>query len=121
MMKNNHCVIALSAAIISLSCVNCQDARHGRQYKIIKDIAELQNTESLDEADLSSLDLRDCEDLFLGKTGFDKNGVKQWTDRVIWPETSKMPEGFDPQNFLKRRKCRRMLPDCTRKELPAKA
>ena len=68
MMKNNHCVIALSAAIISLSCVNCQDARHGRQYKIIKDIAELQNTESLDEADLSSLDLRDCEDLFLGKT-----------------------------------------------------
>ena len=100
MMKNNHCVIALSAAIISLSCVNCQDARHGRQYKIIKDIAELQNTESLDDADLSSLDLRDCEDLFLGKTGFDENGVKQWTDRVIWPETSKMPEGFDPQELL---------------------
>ena len=99
-MKNNHCVIALSAAIISLSYVNCQDARHGRQYKIIKDIAELQNTESLDEADLSSLDLRDCEDLFLGKTGFDENGVKQWTDRVIWPETSKMPEGFDPQELL---------------------
>ena len=60
----------------------------------------MQNTESLDEADLSSLDLRDCEDLFLGKTGFDENGVKQWTDRVIWPETSKMPEGFDPQELL---------------------
>lgn len=100
-MKNNKFVITLSVAMISTFCVNCQDAtQNERQYKIIKNILELQETESLDGVDLSSLDLRGCEDLFLGKTRFDDKGIKQWTDHVIWPETSKMPKDFDPQQLL---------------------
>ena len=98
-MRNHKFVIALSAAMISAFCLSCQ-GKNGQRCKIIKNLLELEETQSLDRVDLSSLDLRDCGDWFLGKTRFDEKGIKQWTDRVVWPETSKMPEGFDPQQLL---------------------
>lgn len=100
-MKPENLLIALAAAVVAAVCVNCQ---HTQQYKVIKEISDLQETEQLDRVDLSSLDLRDCGELFSGKTAFGDKGVRQWTDRVVWPEASKMPEGFDPQRLLEESK-----------------
>lgn len=100
-MKPANLIIALSAIVVAAVCVNCQ---HSQQYKIIREISDLQKEERLDKVDLSLLDLRNCGELFSGKTAFGDKGVVQWTDRVVWPEASKMPEGFDPQRLLEESK-----------------
>lgn len=104
-MKGRAVIIVLFAVVISALCINCQNAtQNGANYRVIKDISELQELEYLYKVDLSSLDLREYGDLFVGETNYHSKGVKQWTDQVIWPELSKMPKDFNPQQLLENSK-----------------
>ena len=91
-------------------------------YKVIKNIDELfdilanSKQNIIDKLDLSNLDLREYEHLFVGQLANrwnpakDKDGNKipdiitAWTDRIIWPAPEKMPAGFNPQKILEDQK-----------------
>ena len=71
------------------------------EYKKIQSIDELRGKFVMDLVDLSNLDLRDSGCLFNGPMTYqDTDLVKAWTDRVMWPNANKLPEGFNPAQLL---------------------
>jgi subtilisin family serine protease len=130
-MKNKKVITTLFVVTISAVCVNSifaqdinldkkqidqssiikllenkiQPKQDKTQYRVIKNISELLENKWLYSVDLSLLDLRDYENLFVGKIDFNsKNIIEQWSDNVIWPEKSKMPKSFNPQALLENSK-----------------
>ena len=115
-MKNKKIIIALFIAVVSAVYANLNFAfaqQNKTQYRVIENISQLLEktpenklkNEWLNEVDLSSLDLRNYEHLFVGEVGYDdENAITQWSDKVIWPGASKMPSSFNPQKLLEQSK-----------------
>ena len=81
--------------------------RKSGTYKKIKSIEDLLSYNSnLDFVDLSELDLSNFGDFFTSHpTGpFSFTGVHGWTENVIWPTPDKMPNGFNPQQYIDKNK-----------------
>ena len=90
------------------------------EYKKIHTIEELldlyfsehPNYKKLHHVDLSELDLRGYESMFVGqlneytstKEAVEKHIILSWTDDVIWPAPDKLPKGFNPQKILEKAK-----------------
>ena len=94
--------------------------RKSGTYRKIKSINELfdlyfseyPNYKKLHHVDLSELDLRDYEFMFVGqldaytsaKEAVKKHIILSWTDDVIWPTPDKLPKEFNPQKILEEAK-----------------